>query len=318
MKRRTTLVALILFLSVFGLDIAAQDEQAIKVETNLVSLGISVRDRSGNYVTGLQKEHFRVYDNGKLKEVTLFSETEAPVSFGFVYDLHPTTSERTARVLGSIRAFTERIQEEDDFFTVVFNERGSLNLDFVPSVEQVERHLSLGERGEPNSLYDAIDLAAEKLLERENLKKTLIIISDGKDRDSHHSYSALSRRLKTLNLQIYAVILGDDTDWKYSDITLQRQPRSLDSDKTLDRAALDELAKTSGGRSQEPVADNLPALTDIYERIALEMRRQYSIGFYPDDPDGKWHKIEVRIDHPIGERRVSLTYRKGYQSKAVQ
>lgn len=311
-------VYLIAFLALVQAAAFGQDPDTISIETNLVNVGVTVTDRSGNHVTGLEKEHFQVLDNGVPQEVVLFSELSAPVSYGFVYDLHPTTSESTKRILDSIREFTSGLRPTDDFFTIVFNERGSLVLDFVPSVDQVSRHLSLGERGEPSSLYDAIVLAAEKASERRNSKKTLIVISDGKDDDSHHSYSELSRRLREVNVQIYAVFVGEGSRYRYSDISREMQPRALDSDLTLDRAALEELARSSGGSAQEPFSEDQINLMAVYKRISTEMEKQYSLGFYPAKPDGKWHKLKVSIDHPITNRNLRLVYRKGYQSPRPQ
>lgn len=315
---RISIFSILVTILAFSSAAFAQDPDTIEVETNLVNVGVTVKDRNGNHVTGLTKENFEIYDNGKRQEVVLFSDEEAPVSYGFVYDLHPEFSDRQERVLDSIREFAKRLREGDDFFTIVFNERGSLVLDFVPSVEQVRRHLSLNERGEPNSLYDAIFLAAEKAEERRNTKKTLIVITDGKDDDSHHSFSALSKRLRNVNVQVYSVLFGDEKEYRYSDITLETRPRALDTDLTLDRAALEELSKESGGEAQETVDENLLNLVGIYNRIAMEMRRQYSVGFYPPEADGKWHKLKVSIDHPIKTRRLKLTYRKGYQSPEPQ
>ena len=110
------------------------------------------------------------------------------------------------------------------------------------------------------------------------------------------------------------MFVGGPDDARYSDLTLGRQPRALDTDLTLDRAALDEISRATGGRSQEPVAENVVGLVGVYNRIAAEMRTQYSLGFYPEEPDGKWHKLEVRLRKKPGLEKPRLVYRKGYQS----
>ncbi len=182
---------------------AAQDEEPITIETNLVSIGVVVKDKKGNFVKDLKQEQFEIFDNNVKTNVEFFSKKDAPVSYGFVYDLHPTTSDRTKTILNSIKSFTSELREKDDFFTVIFNERGSLNLDFVPSVEQVEKHLSGDGNKKPNSLYDLIYQAGEKIRTQPNVKKTLIIISDGKDHNSHHTYETLRNQLRSFNVQIY-------------------------------------------------------------------------------------------------------------------
>ncbi|REJ78391.1 MAG: VWA domain-containing protein [Acidobacteria bacterium] len=313
---RTLLIGV--FINLLVVSSFAQDNDTITVDTTLVDVGVMVRSKDGRAVKGLSKENFKVFDNGQEQEIVLFSDETAPVSYGFVYDLHPAASEKTRLILDSIRKFTGNLGNADDFFTIVFNERGSLVLDFVPSVDQVTRHLSLGERNEPSSLYDAVFLAAEKVEERPNVKKTLIIISDGKDEDSHHSFNELSRLLKNVNVQVFSILVGEEPVYRYSDITLGKQPRSLDEDLSLDRAALAELSKQSGGNVQERPADNVLNLVSLYKRIDLEMRSQYSLGFYPEKVDGKWHDLKVDVEMLDGSREAKLTYRKGYQSPPQQ
>ena len=303
----------LLFLVIFSLTVFAfgQDDETVRIETNLVSVGVVVKDKNGNYVNGLKKEQFKLFDNKEEREIEFFSESDAPVSYGIIYDLHPTTSDRTRIVLESLKSFTSDLHEADDFFTIVFNERGSLNLDFVPTVEQIETHLSREERNKPNSLYDAVFLASEKIQGQRNAKKTLIIISDGKDHFSHHSFATLRDQLRRFNLQIYSILVNEDEKWNLSDITLEKRRRAVDfDDSVLDRAAIEDLSDKSGGKTQSSFLRNSRDLLKIYKQIESEMHHQYSIGFYPKTADGKWHSLKVKTDS--GNQK--LTYRKGYQS----
>ena len=160
-----------IILSVFIVPTLAQDDEPIRVETNLVNVNVSIVDRKGKHVEGLEKGKFEIFDSGIKQQISHFSAENAPISFGIVYDLHPTTNERTKAVLESLRQFTKGLREKDDFFTLVFNKRGSLLLDFVPTAEQVSTHLA-GKFSEPNSLYDAIFKATEKIREKRNLKRS--------------------------------------------------------------------------------------------------------------------------------------------------
>lgn len=307
LKLSAIYLSLVLLANVAG----AQDEEPVRVETNLVSIGVVVKDKKGGFVNGLKQDQFEVFDNNVLVNVEFFSAEDAPVSFGFVYDLHPTTSERTTAVLEAIRKFTSEMRERDDFFTVVFNERGSLLLDFVPSVEQVETHLSGNDENDPNSLYDLIYLAGEKIRARQNAKKTLIIISDGKDHNSHHNYETLRNQLRSFNVQIYSILLDEKEKWGFSDITLEQKRRSVEFyDSPLDRAAIEDLSSKSGGRTQTPFLKTSEELLRIFDHIESEMHRQYSLGFYPVKIDDKWHKIKVKVKND----NVKLNYRKGFQN----
>ena len=87
--------------------INAQDEEQIRVETNLVTVNVAIRDQQGKPVKGLRQEQFEIFDNKTKQQISHFSAEDAPVSFGIVYDMHPTTVERTTAVLESLRAFTK-------------------------------------------------------------------------------------------------------------------------------------------------------------------------------------------------------------------
>ena len=139
-KKNLSIVLLCFVLSIVAA--SGQDTETTVVETNLVSINVAVRDAKGLFVRNLRKEQFEVFDNGAKQEIALFSAEKAPVTYGIVYDMHPTTDERTAAVLESLRAFTKNLSEEDRFFVMAFNHYGSLNLDFVPTVEQIEKNLT--------------------------------------------------------------------------------------------------------------------------------------------------------------------------------
>jgi Ca-activated chloride channel homolog len=129
--------------SLLAVPVLAQDDP-IRVETNLVTLNVSVTDRRGNFVRGLTRQDFAVRDNGLVQEVDAFSTQDAPVSFGIIYDLHPTTDERTLGVLDALRKFTATLGPSDDFFVTVFNEMGSLTTEFVPTDRQLRTHVEVG------------------------------------------------------------------------------------------------------------------------------------------------------------------------------
>ncbi len=155
----------ILIFPVFG-----QDETPIRVETNLVNINVAIKDKNSDFVEGLQKENFEIFDNNIKQEIEYFSAEDAPISFGIVYDMHPTTEERTTAVLESLREFAKKLKANDDIFSIVFNRRGSLITDFIPTAEQLNANLS-GKFREPNALYDAIFLATEKIRESRNYKR---------------------------------------------------------------------------------------------------------------------------------------------------
>ncbi|MEZ5429223.1 MAG: VWA domain-containing protein [Pyrinomonadaceae bacterium] len=309
-------IFLLILAAALAFSIRGQDEDSVRIETNLVNINVAVTDGRGNHVDGLKRENFEIFDNKTRQTITHFSAEDAPVSFGIIYDMHPTTPERTAMVLESLQKFVKGLGEKDDFFTVVFNKRGSLILDFVPTSEQIETQL--GDRyREPNALYDAIYLAAEKIRRRPNLKRVLLVITDSADHNSEHSFSDILERMKTLDAQVYAVLWDQTEKWEYADVTKNGRPRPLlsgDADR-LDRASLGELTKKTGGDLRTPATDDAGELLRIYDQIASEMRRQYALGFYPPAVgDGRWHDLKIKLTSVKKGRKIVLNYRRGYQS----
>src|SRR5688572_19159713 len=289
------LTAIILF--VFS-DAFAQDE-VITVETNLVTVNVSITDKNGNFVKGLKRENFELFDNNVKQEIEQFSAEQSAVAFGIVYDLHPTTSERSANVLGALRQFTKELKPNDNFFVSVFNENGSLTTDFVPTNEQIDKFLANRESNTPNSLYDVIFEAADKIRERKDAKQVLLVLTDGEDHASHHSLKELRLRLRSVNLPVYTVAFHDENRqiWGYSDIHRNegRQVLGVGESNQLNTAALAEISKTSGGQTFERLIQNRFYLYGIFKKVAAEIENQYILGFYPDKLDGRWHKLKVSV-----------------------
>ena len=299
-------------------------DDRIVVGTNLVTLNVTVTDSKGRYVKGLARDQFEVYDNQVRQQIVHFSADASPVSIGIIYEIHETTPEKIRAMLTAIKQFTSGLSNQDDFFFLAFSQHGTLTSDFIPSATQVLDHLQFVRPGGPSSLYDAVYLASERLWKGQNLKKALMIISDGKDDRSQHSYKELRNRLRTFDVQIYAVGIADPTTdqfagygrWVFEDLTRQARRRSflLNSDAALGRAVLEEMSRASGGTTYIPNTENEPELTGICTQIAYELRQQYTLGFYSNDVGGKrWRRLKVRVNRSAGIPGLTLSYREGDQ-----
>ncbi|HEX8737189.1 MAG TPA: VWA domain-containing protein [Pyrinomonadaceae bacterium] len=317
MKFIKSLLLTVIVLTTFSIYSLAQDDDTIRVETNLVTLNIAVTDRGGNYVKGLQKKDFQIFDNNFPKTIDEFSAEEAPVTFGIVYDMHPTTGERSANVLESLRRFTRELKAKDNFFVTVFNERGSLTTDFVPTSEQIQTNLTDIKPKTPNSLYDAIFAASGKARERKNSKQVLLVLTDGEDHSSHHSLKELRLHLRSVNLPVYTIAFHDENkrQWGYSDLYRNqgRQTLGLTETNELNKAVLAELSKTTGGQTFQREIQSRLFIYAICKKIQTEVENQYVLGFYADSFDGKWHRLKVRVDGGKN-KKLRLSNRRGYQS----
>jgi Ca-activated chloride channel homolog len=301
----------------FSLLAGAQD-QPVSIETNLVTVNVAVTDKNGNYVRGLSKDDFTVLDNGKPEDIDIFSAKDSGLSIGIVYDMHPSTADRTASVLEALKRFTTRLGGRDDFFVTVFNEKGSLTTDFVPDMDQLQRHLADPDRGTPNSLFDAIFAAGDRVNRLKNPKKYLLVVTEGGDRNSQHSEKELRLRLRSVNLPVFALTFTPDDRMAYGYSDLYRNgPRQLigvGMASELDRNVLGEISKTSGGQAIESSIRNRVYLAALATKLIEEARNQYVIGFYPEANDGRWHKISIKLKSDKA-KTATVSSRKGYQSR---
>ena len=317
---KSLITALILFLIfVFSANVFPQDEaKPVRVETELVSINVAVIDGVGKPVAGLSQSQFEIYDNRIKQKIEYFSSASAGITFGIVYDMHPTTTQRTNAVLNGLREFTKGLPASDNFFFTVFNERGSLSLDFVPDSDQLGRHLASPEKREPRSLYDALYLAATRLRPQRNVKKTLLVITDAADHNSRRSFNELREELRKFDVQVYAIILDERSDrfTSYVDITKHPERSEVLSDASAtERAALSSITLRTGGATFPSSLEDQQNILRITRQIATEMQRQYTLSFYPSQlPDGSWHSLRVGLRGVPDSKKFVLTYRQGYQA----
>ena len=309
--RYTTILAVILAFCVAAIG----QTDPIRVETDLVVMNVTVTDRSGVFVKGLEKDDFVVTDNGAKQQIDMFSASDSALSIGIVYDMHDADGQ-ASNVLEALKRFTGRLGPEDDYFVMIFNEKGSLKAEFVPDIDQVRRHLSDPEKGTPSSLYDAIIAAGDHTRNLRHAKKYLIVFSDGADRDSRHSQKELTQRLRGINLPLYSLTFRPDDIRQISYVDIGRKgPRQafrVGEASELDRNVVAELSKSTGGGAFESDIRNRVYLSALAGKFLDEARNQYVIGFSPESGDGKWHKLKVSVSR--GGKSLKADSRTGYQS----
>jgi Ca-activated chloride channel family protein len=275
-------------------------ETPVRVKTDLVTLTLTVTDLYGRYVSGLTKKAFNVFDNNQEQEVTFFSDSDAPISIGILFDVSGSMSgEKIAKARNALEKFVRTSHPSDEYFLIAFNNRAQLLLDRTRDGEAVLRKLTLVEPKENTALYDAVYLGLERVTRGAHQKRALLIISDGQDNASRYNFGEVRRLMKESDVVTYAVgILGGGD--ASSMLGMQGQ------------AFLDELTSVTGGKSFYPQSD--VEMDEIFERIALELRHQYSIGYTPKDfePNGKWRKVKVKVKPPRGLPRLTVRGRDGY------
>lgn len=276
------------------------DPRSISVKTDLITLTLTVTDLYGRYVSGLTKNAFTVSDNGKEQEITFFSDSDAPASVGILFDISGSMSgEKIAKARNALSKFINTSHPNDEYFLIAFNKRAQLLLDRTRDGDAVLQKLTLVQPKNNTALYDAVYLGLERVSRGAHQKKALLIISDGQDNASRYNFGEVKRLMKESDIVTYAVgILGGGD--------------ASSSLGMMGQAFLDELSSVTGGRAFYPSGD--AEMDEIFERIALELRHQYSVGYTPPDfrPDGKWHKVKVKVKPPRGLPRLTVRSREGY------
>ncbi len=275
-------------------------DERIRVKTDLVSLTLTVTDPYGRYVSGLNKSAFTIFDNNQEQEITYFSDADAPVSIGILFDVSGSMSgEKIGKARKALERFIGTSHPSDEYFLIAFNNRAQLLMDRTRDGDAVLRKLTLVKPKENTALYDAVYLGVERVTRGTHQKRAMLIISDGQDNASRYNFGEVRRLMKESDVVTYAVGIMDRGD-SGNALGLQVQ------------AFLDELSSVTGGKSFYPQTDI--EMDEIFERIALELRNQYSIGYIPKDfqPDGKWRKVKVKIKPPRGLPRLTVRSREGY------
>jgi Ca-activated chloride channel family protein len=276
------------------------NSKPISVKTDLVTMTLTVTDLYGRFVSGLSKNAFSVFDNNEEQEITFFSDADSPISVGILFDVSDSMSgEKISKARKALERFINTSHPSDEYFLIAFNSRAQLLLDRTRDGEAVLQKLQLVQPKNNTALYDACYLGVERVTRGTRQKKAMLIISDGQDNASRYNFNEVRRLLKESDVTVYAVGIMDGRD-AGSVMGMQGQ------------AFLDELTSVTGGKSFYPQTD--VEMDDIFERIALELRHQYSIGFTPKDftPDGKWHKTKVKVKPPSGMSRLTVRTREGY------
>jgi Ca-activated chloride channel homolog len=266
-------------------------QDKIVINTKLVNLTVSVNDRLGRFVAGLEKEDFEIFDDNIKQDIAFFSDDDAPISLGIVYDVSASMGNFSSRSLSMLRSFFDNSHEEDEFYVYAFNNRVQLVQDFTSLPEALLNRVAFIKAKGNTALFDATYAAVEKVREGRHHKKVILIFSDGEENSSRYSGRELQNLLKENDVQIYAIGMSEFSGGA---------------------GTLKFIAEPTGGQALFPF--DYASAEVVYTRLALMLRRQYVIGFYPSNVTSgtAWHKLHVQIKAPKQLGKLKLSYKNGY------
>ena len=275
--------------------------EGIKVDVSLALVNVTVTDPLNRLVTGLEKENFRVFEDGTEQEIVTMSSEDVPVSIGLIFDMSGSMSDKVDKARQAAVQFMRTANPLDQFFLVSFNDRAELTSGFTSSVEELQTRMMFTASRGRTALLDAVYLGLSQMRGAHNAKRALLIISDGGDNHSRYNENDVKNYLKEADCQLYAIGI-------YDPIGI----RSRTSEELNGPSLLSEMTEMTGGRVF-PVA-NVGELPDIAAKIGMELRNQYVLGYKPSNSqhNGVWRKIKVKLKPPKGLPPLNVYAKTGY------
>jgi len=319
----------------------AQSQEGFRFKSgvDLVNVTTTVTDEDGRFVSGLRREDFTVYEDGKLQDVSHFSSDRVPVSLGIILD---TSGSMTPEKMSAARSAIDRLiydllGKEDELFLVQFSTRASLRQDWTSDRNLISRAVREANATGGTAMYDAVATAIPTAQAGTHVKKALLLISDGNDTNSAISVGSLRQQIRESDVLVYA--LGIDGSGRRSPDAARppvqiplpmpfpfpggRRPRpglppigggsgggggwSSAPGERVNADALRQITDDTGGRTE--IVRGSEGLGPATARIADELSKQYYLGYSSNtERDGQWHSIRVSVR----DRRLTVRARRGY------
>jgi len=279
-----------------------QETFIIRSDVRLVLLDVSVKSHDGGFVRGLEKENFKVFENGRPQTIRTFDSSDVPVTVGILVDESRSMTPKRTSVLVAAETFIQESNREDEIFVLNFNNHIRLGLPhpmlFSDDLEQLHAALYRGIPDGKTALNDAVVAGLEHLQLGRREKKTLVIISDGGDNASWFKRGDMLDRVEKGLATIYTIGLYDPDD------------------PEIDPGLLRQLARISGGEAFFPAKP--PDTVPICRQIAKDIRNRYTLGFLPQPGNGasSVRQIRVHVSAP-GHGSLSAHTKSSYRYEAA-
>jgi Ca-activated chloride channel homolog len=297
---------------------AAKDATPFRADSTLVLVPVSVTDPSNRYVLGLEKEDLRLFEDGVEQKVTHFSNEDAPLSIGLLVDTSGSMGAKLDTSRRAVAEFLKTLNTADEAFLVEFSDKAELAVPLTRDAGAIQSSMTSATSGGLTALLDAVNMGLQEMKHAKNPRKALLIISDGGDNNSRYTSTQISDLVREADVQVYAMGVFEPSLTFGLSGGLSSGLSGGSGSGRLGTAELDgprllsAIADQTGGRAL--AATNLRELPGIAERIGIELRNQYVLAYSPQNPsrDGKYRKIEVKLQQPKALPALKARWRLGY------
>jgi Ca-activated chloride channel family protein len=286
------------------------EDQIYKVDTELVNLNVRVIDRNNRPINNLQKNEFKIFEDGEQQQIEFFSKSEVPTNYSLVIDNSGSLRQQLEKVVEAGKILVNSNKSDDETSIIRFISRDKITVEqpFTANKSDLIDTLdNLYIEGGQTAVIDAVYLAVQQVQEYEKSEKAddrkrraIILVSDGEDRDSYYTEPQLTELLRESDVQIFVIGFVDDLQKEGGFISKSPQAKA--------KSFLERMANETGGKSYFP--NSVGDLPDIAKNISSELRTQYSIGYLPSNekPDRTYRNIKVMVDDgPNKEKRIAIT-----------
>jgi Ca-activated chloride channel family protein len=271
---------------------AASQEGPVAIfqaHADLVLIPVTVTDTLNRFVLGFQKEDFRLSEDGVEQNLALFSGEDAPLSIGVLFDKSGSMDYKLRTSRDAAAQLLNTLTKEDEAFLVEFADLAKVSIGFTGHTEEIRSALKNVQAGGLTAMLDAIDIGLLEMKNAKNSRKAIVIVSDGGDNRSHYTAAQIESLVREADVQIYAMGVFEPV------FSFGLTPEEISGPRLLS-----EIAAQTGGRAfAAAVAGDMPS---IATRIAIELRNQYVLGYYPKNKarDGKYRNVKVQVSQPPG------------------
>ena len=273
----------------------------IRVDTTLVLIPVAVTDPMSRFVTGLERENFKLYEDKIEQDISQFSSEDAPLSIGIVFDTSGSMGAKLTRSRQAVAQFMKTANPQDEFFLIEFNDRPEMVQGFTKETEEIQNRLTFTQAKGRTALLDGVYMAMSQMKKARNPRKAILIISDGGDNSSRYTETEVKNAVREADVQIYAIGIFEPISGRGRTMEELNGP-----------GLLTEIAEQTGGRHF--AVDNLAELPDVAAKIGIELRNEYVVGYSPKNAtrDGKYRRVQVKLVKTAGLPPLKAMFRTGY------
>lgn len=319
----------------------ADDDGVIRIETNLVTMPVSVLDRDGRFISGLQQRDFKIFENGIEQKVDYFQSVEQPFTVILLIDVSPSTQFRIDEIQNAAIAFVDQLRAGDRVMVIAFDEQVHVLSPATNNRNQLRYAIREAQFGDGTSLYEAIDFTIDQQLRHIQGRKAVVLFTDGVDTTSRRAtYEGTLAETEEIDALFYTIRYDTSRDMGRGGYG-RRRPQGItvadilagimmgggggtwggrpgigsQGDYARGKTYLEMLAQNSGGRAFE--GQSISNVQSAFSGIAEELRRQYSLGYYPENvgKPGDRKQIKVRVMRPGVMVRAKNSYIVGQNGK---